>query len=158
LELSRALEESEPEARRVATKRLCELRAKDAGPLLLRALGDDDWRVRKEAALVAPQIEPRGAVVEVLCGALHDAFHIGLRRAAVEALTGIGQDAIGRVIEELKRLDADGRKLGAEVLGGVPDPRGARALARLLDDEDVNVRAAAAEALGRAGASGDEAR
>jgi HEAT repeat protein len=117
-EVARALSANEPEARRIATKHIATLRAKDAGALLLRALADDDWRVRKEAALVAPQIEPRASVIDALCGALHDAVNIGLRNGAVEALTGIGQDAIPRVVEELARLDADGRKLVAEVLGG----------------------------------------
>ena len=149
---------AEPEARRIATQGIADLRGKDAAALVVRALGDEDWRVRKEAALVAASVEPRAHVIDALVAALHDARNVGLRNAAVEALVGIGQDALGRVIAALKELDADGRKLAVEVLGGVPDPRGARALGELLADPDVNVRAAAAEALGRAGASGDDAR
>src|SRR5262245_10583610 len=127
-EVARSFDAGEPETRRIATKQLGQLKAKDAGALLLRALGDDDWRGRKEAALVAPQIEPRPVTIDILCSGLHDAHNIGLRNGAVEALVGIGQDVIPRVIEEIGRLDADGRKLAVEVLGGVPDPRGARAL------------------------------
>ncbi len=148
----------EPEARRVAAQEIAKLRGKDAATLLLRALADDDWRVRKEAARVAASVEPRAIVMEALVAALHDKLDIGLRNAAVEALVGVGQDVLALVVGELGKLDADGRKLAIEVLAGVPDPRGARALEGCLEDPDPNVRAAAAEALGRAGASGDEAR
>ena len=157
-EVGAGLSAAEPEARRMATQAIAKLRGKEAAALLLRALADVDWRVRKEAAQVAAQVESRGPAVEAIVGALHDAENVGLRNAAVEALVGIGQDALPRVIEELAKLDADGKKLAVEVLGGVPDPRGARALAECLKDPDPNVCAAAAEALGRAGASGDEAR
>jgi HEAT repeat protein len=157
-QIAHDLDAPDPETRRIATKRLASARGSDAAALLLRALGDDDWRVRKEAALVAPLIEPRAPVVDALVGALHDAVNIGLRNAAVEALVGVGQESVARVITELPRLDADGRKLAAEALGGLPDPRATHALAALLCDPDENVRAAAAEALGRAGASGAEAR
>lgn len=157
-ELAARLDAKEPETRRVATKDIARLRGKDAAALLVRALGDEDWRVRKEAAQTAPLVEPRAPAVDALTLALHDAENVGLRNAAVEALVGIGQDALSRVIQELGALDADGKKLAVEVLGGVPDPRGARALRECLADPDGNVRAAAAEALARAGASGDEAR
>jgi HEAT repeat protein len=148
----------EPEARRVAAQEIAKVRGKEAAALLLRALADEDWRVRKEAARVAASVEPRALVVDALVGALHDGVDIGLRNAAVEALVAIGQDVLAVVVGELGKLDADGRKLAIEVLGGVPDPRGARALEGCLKDADPNVRGAAAEALGRAGASGDEAR
>ena len=61
-------------------------------------------------------------------------------------------------IAALRTLDADGRKLAVEVLGGVPDARGAEALASALSDEDPNVRQAAAEALGSSAMGGDDAR
>jgi HEAT repeat protein len=58
----------------------------------------------------------------------------------------------------MARLDADARKLAVEVLGGISDERYAIALSRALDDEDPNVRVAAAESLGHAALAGDEAR
>ncbi len=152
------LSDVEPEARRVATQEIAKLRGKEAATLLVRALADEDWRVRKEGAQVAASVEPRHHAIAALVAAMHDGENVGLRNAAVEALVGIGQDALPSVVAELAKLDADGKKLAIEVLGGVPDPRGARALSECLRDVDANVRAAAAEALGRAGASGDEAR
>jgi HEAT repeat protein len=152
------LQQAEPEARRVAVQQITKVKDRDCAELLLRALGDDDWRVRKEAATVAPQLEPREEVVASLVAALEETINIGLRNAAVEALVSIGPDAVGAVVESFARLDADARKLAVEVLGGVPDARGTVALTRSLADDDSNVRVAAAEALGNAALAGEDAR
>jgi HEAT repeat protein len=152
------LQQAEPEARRVAVKQIAKVRGHDAADLLLRALGDDDWRVRKDAAAVAPSLERREEVVASLVAALEETVNIGLRNAAVEALIAIGSEAVGATVEALPRLDADARKLAVEVLGGVPDPHGTRALTRALADEDSNVRVAAAEALGNASMAGEDSR
>ena len=152
------LEQAEPEARRVAVHQIAKVRGREAPELLLRALADDDWRVRKEGTLVAPALERREEVVAALLGAMEDVVNIGLRNAAVEALVAIGPDAVGATLEAFGRLDADARKLAVEVLGGVADPRGTAALVRLLSDEDPNVRVTAAEALGNAALAGEESR
>jgi HEAT repeat protein len=152
------LQQAESEARRVAVQQIPKVGGRDACDLLLRALGDDDWRVRKEAATIAPALEQREEAVAALVAALEDSVNIGLRNAAVEALVAIGPDAVGGTIEALARLDADARKLAVEVLGGVPDARGTAALARSLSDDDENVRAAAAEALGSAAIAGEASR
>jgi HEAT repeat protein len=152
------LQQAEPEARRVAVGQIAKVRGRDAADLLLRALADDDWRVRKEAAAVAPTIERRDEIVAALVAALEEKVNIGLRNAAVEALVAIGPDAVGAVVESISRGDADARKLAVEVLGGVPDARGTGALARALADDDANVRVAAAEALAHAALAGEESR
>jgi HEAT repeat protein len=152
------LQQAEPEARRVAVQQIAKVRGREAAELLLRALGDDDWRVRKDGAAVAASLEQRDEIVAALVAALEDTVNIGLRNAAVEALIAIGPEAVGAVIEMLGRVDADARKLVVEVLGGVPDTRGTVALARALSDEDANVRVAAAEALGNAALAGEDSR
>jgi HEAT repeat protein len=152
------LEQAEPEARRVAVHQIAKVHGREAPELLLRALADDDWRVRKEGTLVAASLERREEVVAVLVAAMEDVVNIGLRNAAVEALVAIGPDAVGATLEAFGRLDADARKLAVEVLGGVADARGTAALARLLSDEDPNVRVTAAEALGNASLAGEESR
>ncbi len=152
------LHQAEPEARRVAVQQIAKVRGREGAELLLRALGDEDWRVRKEAAAVAPALERREEVVATLVAALEETVNIGLRNAAVEALVAIGPDAAGATIEAMGRLDEDARKLAVEVLGGVADPRGTNALTRALSDEDANVRVAAAEALGAAALAGEESR
>lgn len=149
---------AEPEVRRVATMEIPALPAPDSCELLLVALADRDWRVRKEATAIAAKVEPRTAVVFAVSRALGDRDDIGLRNAAVEALVAIGPDAVPGAIDALTRLDADGRKLAVEMLAGAPTLSGMRALARSLDDLDGNVVVAAAEGLGRAHLAGDEAR
>jgi HEAT repeat protein len=151
-------EQGEPEARRVAVQQISKVRGREVSELLVRALGDEDWRVRKEGALVAPGLGRREEVIAALIAALEETVNIGLRNAAVEALVAIGADAVGATIDALRRLDADARKLAVEVLGGIADARGTAALAVALDDEDANVRVAAAEALGNAALAGEEAR
>ena len=152
------LDQTEPEARRVAVRQIAKVRGRETPELLLRALSDDDWRVRKEGTLVAAALEPRDEVVAALIAALEEKVNIGLRNAAVEALIAVGADAVGATIETMPRLDADSRKLAVEVLGGVADAKGIVALSRALADEDANVRVAAAEALGGAALAGDESR
>ncbi len=152
------LQQAEPEARRVAVRQIAKVNGSEAVELLIRALGDEDWRVRKEAAAVAPQLQRRDEVVAGLIAALEDLMNIGLRNAAVEALVAIGPDAVSATVEVLQWSDADARKLAIEVLGGLADLRGTKELARALDDEDSNVRVAAAEALGNAALAGEDAR
>ncbi len=152
------LDADDPEVRRRATQEIAALPAPESCDLLLRALGDADWRVRKEAASVAPRVEPRTAVVFAVARALGERDAVGLRNAAVEALITIGPDAVPGAVDALTRLDADGRKLAVEVLAGAPTLAGIRALVRTLDDPDENVGVAAAEGLGRAHLAGEEAR
>ena len=152
------LQQAEPEARRVAVRQIAKVRGPEAAELLLHALGDDDWRVRKEAAAVAAALDRREEVVAALIAALEETVNIGLRNAAVEALVAVGPEVVGAVVEALGRVDAEARKLGVEVLAGTPDPMGTAALTRALSDDDANVRVAAAEALGNAALAGEESR
>jgi len=149
---------SDPEERRLAAQALAHDEAEDGAEMLALALADADWRVRKEAAQSSVTSPRRVDVLRALLTALGDRDNVGLRNSAVEALIAIGPDAVPTAIAALRTLDADGRKLAVEVLGGVPDPRSAEALASTLDDEDPNVRQAAAEALGASALAGDETR
>jgi HEAT repeat protein len=152
------LDQAEPEARRVAVQQIAKVHGREGPELLLRALGDDDWRVRKEGTLVAAALERNEEVVAALVAALEETLNIGLRNAAVESLVAIGPEAVGATIDALWRVDADARKLAVEVLGGIADARGTRALADKLADDDANVRVAAAEALGNAALAGEDSR
>lgn len=157
-ELASTLEHDEPEQRRVALQRLVLLREEGVVQLFVRSLGDEDWRVRKEAVSLAPRVEPKERLLRELSRALDDKENIGLRNAAVEALVSLGPDAVVPALAALEALDADGRKLAVEVLAGVPDARGVTRLVRALVDPDPNVRVAAAEGLGRAGLASEASR
>ncbi len=141
------LSQAEPEARRTAAQQLVKLEGATAVTFLLKALGDEDWRVRREAAQAAPLIAPRQVVVEALVPVLSDEDNIGLRNATVEALAAIGADAIGPILDVVLTLSSDGKKLAIEALAGITDERSASALEALIESDDINVACASAEAL-----------
>jgi HEAT repeat protein len=117
------------------------------------ALGDESWRLRKEATelLLAMPNAPLlvGDVIELL----HSEDNAGLRNAAVEILTRIGSPALPSLMEELSCNDHDVRKFALDILGAIGDLSCLGAMQKSLHDDDANVRAAAAENLGRLGAS-----
>lgn len=152
------LSAEDPETRRLAVRDVTSLEPRDAGALLLLALGDDDWRVRKEAASAARSVSDRGQVASLIARGLDDKANIGLRNAVVEALASLGSEGAPAAIAALEQLDADGRKLAVEVLAQLTDRDAVVALVRALRDEDINVRIAAAEALGSAGSGGGATR
>ncbi|HEY3233456.1 MAG TPA: HEAT repeat domain-containing protein [Polyangiaceae bacterium] len=156
-EIEISLGSSEPEERRLATARIVELAGEARRRCLLRALGDADWRVRKEAAATAIRLSPANDVLRTLLEALEPGENVGLRNAAVEALAGFGPEAIGALSGALSKLDADGRKLAAEALGRSRLPDALPILRSLLNDADPNVRAAGVEAVATIGdASGEQ--
>jgi len=148
------LSSENPEERRRATASLAALTGPAAVEALLRALGDVDWRVRKEAVTAAVEMAADPvvlqALVEVLASRDED---VGRRNAAVEALAGFGIAAVDALGVVMPRLDADGRKLAAEALGSTGSDAAVPVLRTLVGDADVNVRVAAVEALAALGAT-----
>jgi HEAT repeat protein len=150
-EIDRDLQSPDPEVRRRATTVIPDLPPDQGADYVVRALGDDDWRVRKEAAQIALLLGPSARLLDRLVELLFPGDNVGLRNAVVETLASFGRSAIPAVTGVIPRLDADGKKLAAEILGRAQDPSALVALERLLDDEDANVRTAAAEAIGDLG-------
>lgn len=147
--VAQAFDAPDAEERRQATSRLGELVPAEALPLLVRALGDVDWRVRKEATVAARAFAGDPALVAALVPVLEPGENVGLRNAAVDVLASEGAAATPAITAAMPRLDADGRKLAVEVLGRSRDPEALAPLASALDDEDVNVRQSAIEAIAR---------
>ncbi|HKO52864.1 MAG TPA: HEAT repeat domain-containing protein [Polyangiaceae bacterium] len=114
---------------------------------LLRALGDSDWRVRKQGIEVARSLAPSPGLLNGLLIALEPGDNVGLRNAAVEALGAFSESAVQALSEKLSSLDADGKKLASEALARTLLPSALDALRPLLIDDDPNVRAAALEAI-----------
>ncbi|MFO0566964.1 MAG: HEAT repeat domain-containing protein [Polyangiaceae bacterium] len=152
-ELGRALGADDAEERRRGTARLRDAGEHVPAELLTRALADSDWRVRKEAVLTAIALAPSPQVLEVLIAALGPGDNVGLRNAAVDALSGYGVHAIPPLARALSNLDADGKKLVVDVLSKSARPEGLPLLKGLLRDADVNVRGAAVEAVAAIGAA-----
>ena len=150
--LEQALTAQDPEVRRVAVGELTQLGA-ESTPSLIRALGDEDWRVRKEATQVILEMPPSKELAQAVATALQPNDNVGLRNAAVEALAALGKTAVEALTESVARLDVDGRKLAADALGQSRHPSAVVLLRTLAVDFDLNVRVAAIEALGHVGAS-----
>lgn len=145
------LDASDAEERRQATLLITELFLHDALPLLVRALGDSDWRVRKEATFAARAFVPAPDLVKVMIEVFEPGDNVGLRNAAVDVLGSCGTAATAPLATALSRLDADGRKLAVQALGATRDPLALPVLARTLDDPDSNVCQGAVEAIARLG-------
>ncbi|HEX8819840.1 MAG TPA: HEAT repeat domain-containing protein [Archangium sp.] len=127
--------------------------APDAREALVAGLHDESWRVRRAAAEGLTRLPEREAVVERLISVLGERDETGARNAAAESLAGMGETAV----EPLMRLlsahpDPDQRKFAADILGQLGRAEAEDALVKaMLEDVDLNVRAAAAEALGKVG-------
>jgi HEAT repeat protein len=146
-EIERQLASPDPETRRRGAARLASESVDDPVPLLMLALGDDDWRVRKEATAAAVASTAPSDIVRALVTALEPGDNVGLRNAAVEALAGLGAPAVEALTQNVAALDADGRKLAAEALAQSGQSAALEPLKTLLEDPDPNVRIAAVEAI-----------
>jgi HEAT repeat protein len=145
--LKRKLESSDTEERREAAVDLGRS-GRAAVPLLLRALGDRDWRVRKTA--VEALVAFGGAEVTAgLVQRLSAEDNAGARNSAIEALVQLGSASVGPLLPLLTTRDPDVRKFAIDILGDIRDISAVPDLIEALRDSDENVRVAAAEALGK---------
>jgi HEAT repeat protein len=147
--IGRMLHSAQEEERLQGLKALrCSGMENDPG-LVCQALGDESWRVRKEAVslfLESPQAAAlAGEVIELL----HAQENAGLRNAAVDILVRLGYQAVPLLLEELSCSDHDVRKFVLDILGDIGDVTCVPSLLPALSDPDENVRAAAAENLGK---------
>ena len=116
--------------------------------LLLRAMQDPSWRVRKtaqEALIEGYAIE---AYMERLIGLLYIEDNAGARNAAIELLAALGKKAAPYLMAAFKTPNADVRKFIVDVLGQLKDRRALPLMLDALKDEDENVRASVVEHLG----------
>lgn len=122
-------------------------------PLFL-AMGDQSWRVRKEAVAVLLSAQPLGTEgIERLIDLLRSADNAGLRNSAVESLERLGASAVDALCGHLGDPDHDLRKFVIDILGSIGSRSCVPLLVAALDDTDPNVRVAAAENLGKIGDS-----
>jgi HEAT repeat protein len=145
---------SDPEERRLGASLLVSVDPETAAGSLTLLLGDEDWRVRKEAVASAAALAPAPAVLRALVDALQPSDNVGLRNAAVEALAAFGVDAVDALAAAIPALDADGRKLAAEALARCGQSNALTVLQKLIHDEDTNVCVAAVEAVAVLGVTG----
>lgn len=146
---------TDEEVRREAVLSL-RLRSDDAALRQLdQALGDDSWRVRKAAVEVIRDFPDQTRAIQRLIAGLGDADNAGRRNAAVEALVGMGRNAVPIISLSLNNKDPEVRKFLVDILGEIRDPGSADAVLRMTRDPVENIKLSAVEALGAVG--GDRA-
>jgi PAS domain S-box-containing protein len=116
---------------------------------LIDSLGDESWRVRKQAADGLAR-KAGAEEINVLLRALRDDHrNPGVLNSALQVLALSGIDAIAPLAEFLSDPDTDLRIYATHALGDQHDSRAIPALVAALDDENSNVRFHAIEALGK---------
>ncbi|MEW5851966.1 MAG: HEAT repeat domain-containing protein [Myxococcota bacterium] len=131
--------------------RLAQEPVEQALPGLLDLLEDESWRVRSAAVEALSALQPAAEIVERILERLLAHPDVGHRNAAFSALSRMGRPAVFALMGLLKDAAEDLRKFAVDALGVMGDPVCAPSVAEALRDPDANVRAAAAEALGRVG-------
>lgn len=152
-DIQSALRSNDEETRRSAVKSLKDVPLNDSLGIVITAMGDESWRVRKEAVEVFLCSAPDENSIEQLLELLRSEDNAGLRNSAAEAVIRLGSFAARPLINRVADSDADVRKFIIDVMGAIGDPVFVQPLLDSLDDQDANVASAAAEHLGSLGDS-----
>jgi HEAT repeat protein len=150
-DIHNALQSADEEIRRSALYSLRDIPCHDAQTVLFTAMGDESWRVRKEAVECYVHSKPDLVSVVELLNLLRNEDNAGLRNSAAEAVIRLGSAAASPLMKMVQDQDTDVRKFVIDVMGAIGDPIFVPALLRALNDPDVNVASAAAEQLGALG-------
>ncbi len=151
LEIQTGLKSDDEEIRRSAIQALKGFPLTDFRGLIFCAMGDESWRVRKEAVETFAGSAPSEADIDQLLELLRTEDNAGLRNSAAEAVIRIGSSAALPLIRMVKDSDADVRKFIIDLMGAIRDVNFVNPLLNALNDSDVNVASAAAEHLGASG-------
>lgn len=138
--------------RRHAAEDLGDLGDEAAAPALIRALGDPVVAVREAAAEALVLIGGREACRRA--AALMASEDAALRNLALEILERLGPEAVDELLQGCLSPSSDIRKFAIDVLGKIGEASEIKVtglLVAMLDDVNVNVAGAAAEAIGRVG-------
>lgn len=155
LELS--LDDADPETRRRAVLAAASHGStRELGALLLRALGDSDWRVRKEAVQLAIVRAEELALISPLVSAICQGENVGLRNAALDVLEALGDVAAPALIAALPGVPEHARKFVVEALGESGGEEVVEELGKAALSDDVNVAGEAIEALAHIGGAAAE--
>jgi HEAT repeat protein len=149
--ISEILSTGDEPARLAAIRRLAEPplgseTGADGLAVLVEAMGDDSWQVRKEAVAAALTWSDKTLLADKLVDAMAEPENVGRRNAAIEGVMKLGAITIDPLLRALSEKP-EHRKVLVDVLGTFGDTRVVPALASSLLDDDPNVRAAAMEQL-----------
>ena len=120
--------------------------------LLVRALGDEDPSVRKEAVRLAERWRGAPVVAAALERALRDEDSLSRRSSAMDAFGLLGAHGVPTLVRLLAEAKPGLRRIAVDALGGTKSQEAVPGLLRAAKDEVPSIRAAALEALVRIGA------
>jgi HEAT repeat protein len=150
-QLRTALRDRDAEIRRRAVLSADQEPALEVAEIVLAALGDEDWRVRKEAVQVALRRANELLLIDPLVEAICQGENVGLRNAALDVLQGLGDQAARALVTALPGVPEHARKFVVEALGDSRGPLIVAELSRAAQSSDTNVASEAIEALARIG-------
>jgi len=145
------LDSEDVEIRREAVERLKGVISDDSVGLLLKAMRDVSWRVRKTAVDILLDDYPVEAYINGLIALLYIDDNAGARNSAIETLIKLDKKSTPFLMEAFNTQNRDVRKFIIDVLGEFRDKRSLPLMLDALKDEDDNVRASAVEHLGKIG-------
>ena len=150
-EIHTALHSPDEEVRRAILQELKKVPLPSAEEAYFAAMGDENWRVRKEAVDCYVARIPGSSDVKRLLPLIRSEGNAGLRNSAAEAVIRLGIVSVRPLIEMADDPDVDVRKIVVDAMGSIGDQLFIPVLLRLLRDPDINVAAAASEQLGNMG-------
>jgi HEAT repeat protein len=150
-ELIKRISDSNVETRREAVESIKGRKDNTFIPLLLKAMEDPSWRVRKTAVDILVDDYPVEKYIPGLIQLLSIEDNAGARNSAIEALIRLGKKATVYLIDAFKTPNRDVRKFIIDVLGEQRDSRSLPLMLEAIRDEDENVSATAVEHLGKVG-------
>ncbi len=149
--LEEQLRSTDEEQRRLAVIALKRFPLAETKKYLFVALGDESWRVRKEAVDALLETNLEAGDMADLVDMLRSQENAGQRNSAVELFERLGQKAVPVLCEHVNDTDHDVRKFVMDIMGGIGAVASVPLLIKALADTDPNVSAAAAENLGKIG-------
>lgn len=146
--LTEQLASPDEETRLRAVQALATVEGLDPEPMLVVALGDPNWRVRKAAVKIVAQRGGDSISASLLRSLREEHRNPSILNSVLQVLAHSHVDTIPALIDCLNDTDVDLRIYSALTLGEQDDSRAIPALIRALEDSDTNVRYHAIDALG----------
>jgi HEAT repeat protein len=147
--LAAALESADDRKREQAARQLSAAADLVSPELFSSALGDSNWRVRREVVTGLARHADGTLMRSLLSSLRREHRNFNVLSSALQLLSASDVDVTDSLIDLLNEGDADVRIQAALALGEQRRPAAVEALTRALADPDTNVRFHAIEALGR---------
>ena len=132
--------------------------------LIIEAMGDSEWQVRKEAVSAMARVKDngdKGPIIQRLLDRICQNDNVGRRNAAADLFVQWGKASVLPLLSNLNKVNEDTRKVVIDVLGDIRDPRaisplltdilGADSLPETSAGFADNLRSSALEAIGKIG-------